>query len=172
MKRSNIYFIISAVLSLFVFSFKSDHLFDYFLVVSTGLFFLISCLLAFRPSVKAMEQLQFVGIGLVIWLILFSLCFNLLFFVSSPFAGLLGAWLISTLAIRLLGLDIQPLRPILLTGFAMPLIGVLFAMAIKEFPLEVSIGMKAGVITALWQVGVGIQMVKNEVTDDVDSRPI
>jgi len=166
MKRSNIYFITSTILSLLVFSFKSDHLFDYFLVVSAGLFFLISCLLTFRPSTKSGQQLQFVGLGLIVWLILFTLCFNLLFFVSSPFAGLLGAWLISKLAFHLLDIEFRSLRPILIAGFVMPIIGVLFAMIIKEFPLEVSIGMKAGVITALWQIGVGIQLIRNEVTDE------
>ena len=84
---------------------------------------------------------------------------------SSPIAGVIGAWLISMLAFRLLDIEIKSLRPVLLTGFVAPIAGVLFAMIIKEFPLEVSIGMKAGVITALWQAGVGIQLIRNEVTN-------
>ncbi len=161
MIRAVLFFTLSAVLSVVTFYQKSEHSLDLGLAVPIGLYFIAALLLTLRPQVSWDAQLQFAGLALAVWLVLFSLSYNLLFFVLAPISGGLGAWLACWLGRRFLNLGWPHLRPIVITGIGAVLLGILFMIAVRELPKETfTIGLKAGVITALWQLGVGVQMAR------------
>lgn len=161
MVKAILFFSFSAILSVVTFYHKSEHSLDLDLAILVGLYFIAALLLAFRPRVSWDALLQFAGLALAVWLVLFSLSYNLLFFVIAPIAGGLGAWLACWLARRFL--EFPPLRPAraVVVGVVAVLLGLLFMVVVRELPKETfTIGLKAGVITGLWQVGVGLQLAR------------
>ncbi|MCO6479353.1 MAG: hypothetical protein J5I94_22150 [Phaeodactylibacter sp.] len=171
MIRAALFFTLSAVLSVVTFYQKSEHSLDLGLAALVGLYFIAALLLTLRPQVSWDAQLQFAGLALAVWLVLFSLSYNLLFFVLAPISGGLGAWLICWLGRRFLNLGWPHLRPIVITGIGAALLGMLFMIAVRDLPKETfTIGLKAGVITGLWQLGVGVQLMRRFTLDEIARR--
>ena len=161
MTRAIFLFSLSAILSVVTFYQKSEHSLDIELAIPVGLYFITALLLSIQPKVDWTEQLQFAGLALLVWLVLFSVSYNLLFFAIAPVAGGLGAWLTCWLGRRFLGFSWPRLSPIVITGVLAALLGVLFMIAVRGLPKDTfTIGLKAGVLTGLWQVGVGGQMIR------------
>ena len=161
MTRAILLFSLSAILSVVTFYQKSEHSLDIELAIPVGLYFITALLLSIQPKVDWTEQLQFAGLALLVWLVLFSVSYNLLFFAIAPVAGGLGAWLTCWLGRRFLGFSWPRLSPIVITGVLAALLGVLFMIAVRGLPKDTfTIGLKAGVLTGLWQVGVGWQMIR------------
>ena len=158
MTRALILFILSALLSIGTFYLKSEHRFDVQLVVPVGLYFIIAFLLAIQPSVETQKKLQFAGLALLVWIVLFLASYNVLFVFIAPVAGGLGAWLIILLSRKFLDLTAENIWPVVWTGVVMALIGIGFMALVKK---QVSIGLKAGILTGLWQLGVGWYLVKS-----------
>lgn len=163
MTRSIFLFILSGILSIVTFYFKSEHSIDYHFVIPVGLYFIAATLLAFRPRVEMKEKLLFVGLALLVWLVLFSVSFNLLFPIIAPISGALGAWVVCILCGKYLEIEIPKKWPVILSGFIATLLGLLFMVAVKKLQEETfPIVLNAGVITGLWQVGVGWQLLKSQ----------
>ena len=161
MLRALLLFSISATLSVITLYSKSEHSFDYQLVLPAGIYFIIAFLLAFRPKVTWQNMAYFTGISIIIWLFLFSISYNLLFIVFVPLSGGLGAWSMSYLSKNFLNIPLKKQTPIIITGVLATILGILFMIAVKKMPKETfTIGLKTGVIVALWQLGVGLQMMK------------
>ena len=159
--RVTFLFILSAILSVLTLYQKPEHSLDLQLAIPVGLYFIAALLLSLRPRVSWDAQLQFAGLALAVWLVLFSVSYNLLFFAIAPVAGGLGAWLTCWLGRRFLGFSWPRLSPIVITGVLAALLGVLFMIAVRGLPKDTfTIGLKAGVLTGLWQVGVGWQMIR------------
>lgn len=161
MLRATLLFTISAVLSIITLYSKSEHSFDYKLVLPAGIYFLLAFLLAFRPKVGWVPMAQFAGLSLLVWLVLYSLSYNLLVLFIAPVSGGISAWLISMMSQRLLQLPLKKITPVVITGVVATIIGIVFMIAVKNLPKETfTIGLKTGVIAALWQLGVGVQMAR------------
>ena len=170
MTRTILLFTFSAVLSIATFYFKSEHSLDIYLVIPVGLYFIIAYFLSFQPKVETSEKLRFAGLALLVWLVLFAISYNLLFFIIAPLAGGLGAWLIFLLSKKYLGMHLKKPWHIILTGVGASLLGIGFMILVKQ---SASIGIKAGVLTGLWQVGVGRMIAKRiyspvEIDDEDD----
>ncbi len=157
MRRAILLFLVSALLSVGTFYPKSEHLFDFHLVLPVGLYFIVAILLAFRPKVDRKDQLGFAGLAMLVWLVLFLLSYNVLFLFIVPVAGGVGAWLIFLLGKKRLQLPIHRPWPVIWAGVVAVLTGLGFMMLMKN---QVSIGLKAGVLTGLWQLGVGWMLSK------------
>ena len=159
--RVTLLFILSAILSVLTLYQKPEHSLDLQLAIPVGLYFIAALLLSLRPRVSWDAQLQFAGLALAVWLVLFSVSYNLLFFVLAPISGGLGAWLTCWLGRRFLDLSWPRLWPIAITGVGAAVLGVLFMIAVRGLPKDTfTIGLKAGVIAGLWQIGVGWQMAR------------
>jgi tellurite resistance protein TehA-like permease len=162
MTRAILFFAVSAVASFFTLLAKSEHSFDVYLLVPVGLYFIAAMLLTFRPTVDAKGYLAFTGAALLIWLVLFAVTYNALFVVILPIAGGLGAWLMTRLGKAFLALPFGDPRYVIVTGIGATLAGLIFMMAVRSMPKDVfTLGVKTGVIVALWQLGVGWQLYKN-----------
>ncbi len=162
MNRAILLFSLSAVLSVVTFYGKSEHSLDLYLAVPVGLYFIAAFLLSFRPVASWSKRLQFAGLALVIWLVLYGVSYNLLFFVLAPVSGGLGAWLVCLLSKRFFELSPNKIAPIVIAGVLAAALGVLFMIAVKELPKETfTMGLKAGVVAAFWQLGVGIMLARN-----------
>ncbi len=162
MIRAFLLFLAAAILSTFTFYGKSEHSLDYILAVPVGIYFILAFFLVIRSKVALPEKLKFAGFSLLIWLVLYSVSYNLLFLFIAPVAGGLGAWLISRLSKQFLDLQYGSPWQIVLTGVLTAVLGVLFIIIVKEMPKETyTIGLKVGVLTGLWQLGVGIQLYKH-----------
>lgn len=161
MIRSLLFFSLAALLTALTFIPKTDHSYDMMLLVPIGLYFIVALLLSFRPQVEWSQQLLFAGLALLIWLLLFMVSFSVIFFILVPISGAAGAWLIWFLGKRYLELDFGKPLPIILTGLGTAVAGVLFMIAVKELPKETfTMGVKNAVITALWQLGVGLMLTR------------
>ncbi|MCO6488498.1 MAG: hypothetical protein J5I98_08780 [Phaeodactylibacter sp.] len=161
MARTILLFTLSAFLSVFTFYQKSEHSLDLGLAVLVGLYFIAAMLLSFRPRASWGAQLQFAGLALLVWLVLFSFSYNLLFWILAPVSGGLGAWLVCRLSRRFLGLSWPALQPIVMTGTAAAVAGVLLMISFRSLPKDIfTIGLKAGIMVGLWQLGVGIYMMR------------
>ena len=161
MIRAVLLFTLSAILSVVTLYHKSEHSLDLDLAIPVGLYFIAAMLLSFRPRARWDAQLQFAGLALLVWLVLFSLSYNLLFFIIAPISGGLGGWLICWLGRRFLALSWPRLLPIVITGIGAVLLGVLFMVAGRALPKDTfTIGLKAGIIAGLWQLGVGVQLAR------------
>lgn len=159
MTRSILFFTIAATLSVLTFYQKPEHSLGFGYLVPIGLYFIIALLLGLRPRVSWNSQLQFAGLALAVWLVLFSLSYHVLFFIAAPLAGGIGAWLICWLGRQFLGINWPRLLPIVITGVVAVLLGMLFMILVREQPQETyTIGLKAGLITGFWQLAVGGQM--------------
>lgn len=163
MNRAIFSFSLAAVLSVITMYGMAEHRYDMLLVLPAGLYFIVAFLLNFRPEAGWNERLQFGGLALVVWLVLFGVSYNLLFFIAVPIAGPLGAWLICLLSDRFLGLKVEKVLPILLAGLLGACIGLVFMILAKELPKETfTIGLKAGVIVACWQLAVGVMFARDK----------
>lgn len=161
MIRSSIFFSLSALLTAITFIPKTEHSYDLIIIAPVGLYFIAALLLSFRPQVEWSQQFLFAGLALLIWLVLFMASFSLLFFILVPISGAVGAWLVSLLGKRYLGLDFGKPLPIILTGLGTAVAGVLFMIAVKELPKETfTMGVKNAVIASLWQLGVGLMLTR------------
>ena len=159
MTRSISFFTIAATLSVLTFYQKPEYSLGFGYLVPIGLYFIVALLLDLRPRASWDSQLQFAGLALAVWLVLFSLSYNVLFFIAAPLAGGLGAWLVCWLGRKFLGLNWRRILPIIITGVIAALLGVLFMILVSEQPKETyTISLKAGVITGFWQLAVGVQM--------------
>jgi hypothetical protein len=157
MNRPLLLFLLSAVLSVLTFLFKTEHSYDLYLLFPVGLFFIAALLFGFQPQVEKREWLKFAGLATLVWLSLFLISYNLLFFVLVPVSGGIGAWLIGLMSKRILQLPIQSFRNLIIAGVAGASLGVLFMIIAKDFNKEIfDMGLKAGIIVGLWQVAVGI----------------
>ncbi|MEO1263829.1 MAG: hypothetical protein AAFZ15_33800 [Bacteroidota bacterium] len=153
MGRSIPIFVAAGILSLGTFYFKSEHSYDMHLVIPVGIYFITAYLLAFKPAVALKNKLIFSAISLLVWLVLFGASYNLFFFVAAPLSGGIGAWLIILLSKKYLNIDIQKKWPVIIIGLAAAVLGLAFMVLVKK---GASIGIKAGIMVALWQIGVGI----------------
>lgn len=161
MTRAAFFFAFSAVLSVATFYHKPEHNLGYEYTIPVGLYFIAALVFSLRPRVSWDAQLQFAGLALAVWLVLFSISYNLLFFILAPISGGLGAWLACWLGRRFLEIDLPRQRPIVLMGIGAVLLGMLFMIAVRSLPKDTfTIGLKAGVITGLWQLGVGVQLMR------------
>lgn len=165
MLRATLFFTISAVLSVITLFPKSEHSFDYILILPVGIYFLAAFFLTFRPKAGWGPLIQFSGLSLLIWTILFGVSYNLLFLFVAPVAGGVGAWLICFMSQKLLHISLKKITPVVITGVVATIIGIAFMIAVKNLPKETfTIGLKTGVIAALWQLGVGVQLARNQLT--------
>lgn len=172
MLKAILLFSISAVLSVITLYSKTEHSFDYKLIIPAGVYFLVAFLLSFRPKVGWVPILQFAGLSLLMWLVLYSVSYNLLFLFIAPVAGGVGAWLITLMSQQLLQLSLKKIRPVVVTGVAATLIGIVFMIAVRSLPKETfTMGLKTGVMTALWQLGVGIQMARMLLREPAHQTP-
>lgn len=161
MLRPTFFFALAAILSVVTFYFKSDHLLDLHLAIPVGLYFIGALLLTWRPRAPTSDLLLFAGSALLLWLVLFIVSYNALFFVMVPLAGGLGAWGIGRLGEYFLGQDFTTKRPLVITGIIAGIVGLVLMIATKELPKETfTVGFKAGLIVAAWQAGVGLQLTK------------
>jgi hypothetical protein len=166
MLRALLFFSLSAILSVITFYGKPESTLDLHLAAPVGAYFILATLLSLRPKVSTAAQLQFAALSLLIWLVLFSFSYNVLFAFLVPLSGGIGAWLISILGKRLLAMQFGSPWQIILTGVLTAVLGLLFMILVKEMPKETyTIGLKAGVISGLWQLGVGLQLKKHQITD-------
>ena len=157
MNRPLLLFLLSAVLSVLTFLPKTEHSYDMILVFPVGLYFLAALLFGFQPRVEKKEWLKFAGLAMLVWLSLFLISYNLLFFVLVPISGGIGAWLIGLMSKRILELPLQSFRNLIIAGVVGASLGVLFMIAVKNLNKEIfDMGLKAGAVVALWQVAVGI----------------
>ena len=171
MNRAYVLFTLAAVLSILTFYNKSEPSYDYYLAIPIGLYFIGALLFSSRPKVGWSSLLQFSGLALLLWLVLYSLSYSLLFVIIAPVAGGIGAWLITLLSRHFLQLSLPKLLPIIITGVVTALLGVLFMIIVREMPKETyTIGLKAGVVTAFWQLGVGVQLVRNQKIDTMQEE--
>lgn len=162
MSKSLVYFILSAILSIVTLYTKSEHSFDYVLVVPVGLYFIAAVLLAWKPEVETRNKIAFSAPALLLWLVLFSVSYNLLFFIIAPIAGGVGAWVIVLLCNKYLDIYFNPIKFIIIAGVVGSIIGVLLMMVMKGLPKDTfTMGLKSGLIVAFWQIGVGWQMLKS-----------
>ncbi len=162
MSKSLVYFILSAILSIVTLYTKSEHSFDYVLVVPVGLYFIAAVLLAWKPEVETRNKIAFSALALLLWLVLFSVSYNLLFFIIAPIAGGVGAWVIVLLCNKYLDIYFNPIKFIIIAGVVGSIIGVLLMMVMKGLPKDTfTMGLKSGLIVAFWQIGVGWQMLKS-----------
>ena len=157
MPKSILLFVASGILSFATFYFKSEHFYDMHLVVPVGVYFIVAYLLSFQPQVELKNKLIFFGSALVIWLVLFGISYNMLFFITAPVSGALGAWLIIFLSNKYLQISFEKKWTAVTIGLVAALLGLAFMIMVKK---GASIGIKAGLMTALWQMGVGIYLAK------------
>lgn len=166
MLRNISIFVLSALLSIGTFHFKSEHLYDLQLVVPVGIYFILAVLYVFQPPVELSKKLQFAGLALLTWLVLFGVSYNLLFMFIVPIAGGVGAWLIVFLGEKFLDIKIKkPLR-VTWAGAVAALLGIAFMILVKN---QISIGWRAGLLIAIWQIGVGWKLSKHQQRHPVES---
>lgn len=157
MTRNILLFVLSAVLSIGTFYFKSEHRYDLELVIPVGIYFILAVLYVFQPRVEMSKKLQFAGLALLTWLVLFGVSYNLLFMFIVPIAGGVGAYMIVYLGKEFLGLNIKRPWRVTWVGAIAALLGLAFMILVKN---QISIGWRIGLLVAFWQIGVGWKLSK------------
>jgi hypothetical protein len=158
-------FVLSAVLSIGTFYFKSEHLYDLQLVIPVGIYFILAVLYVFQPQVEMSKKLQFAGLALLTWLVLFAVSYNLLFMFIVPIAGGVGAYLIVFLGKKFLDLSIKKPWRVTWAGAVAALLGLAFMILVKN---QISIGWRVGLLVAFWQIGVGWKLSKHQLKHPIE----
>jgi hypothetical protein len=165
MTRNILIFVLSAVLSIGTFYFKSEHLYDLQLVIPVGIYFILAVLYVFQPQVEMTKKLQFAGLALLTWLVLFAVSYNLLFMFIVPIAGGVGAYLIVFLGKKFLDLGIKKPWRVTWAGAVAALLGLAFMILVKN---QISIGWRVGLLVAFWQIGVGWKLSKHQLKHPIE----
>ncbi|MEZ4935134.1 MAG: hypothetical protein R2788_23750 [Saprospiraceae bacterium] len=165
MLRNILIFVLSAVLSIGTFYFKSEHLYDLQLVIPVGIYFILAVLYVFQPQVEMTKKLQFAGLALLTWLVLFAVSYNLLFMFIVPIAGGIGAYLIVFLGKKFLDLGIKKPWRVTWAGAVAALLGLAFMILVKN---QISIGWRVGLLVAFWQIGVGWKLSKHQLKHPIE----